>query len=171
MKQISILLERTERTLLVILFASLVGLTFTQIILRNLFDSGLVWADDAIKVLVLWIAMAGALFATRGAHHISIDVVTRFLTSVWEKRIKRVLFFLSGSVCGTASWYSYQFILLEYEDPTIAFLNVPTWLTEGVIPVVLGLMAIRFFGLVFCLPQEEQKNLSEKTTDSEAAQS
>ena len=162
------LLERIERAFLVCLFALLVGLTFTQIILRNFFDSGLVWADDAIKVLVLWIAMSGALFATRGAHHISIDVVTRFLTIVWERRIKRFLFLLCGLICATAGWYSYQFMLLEYEDPSIAFLNIPGWLTQAIIPVAFALMAVRFMGLVICLPPDvKQKNISEAEASRE----
>lgn len=148
------------------LFALLVGLTFTQIILRNLFESGLVWADDAIKVLVLWIAMMGALYATRGAHHISIDVVTRFLSTAWERTIKRVLYLLAGLICGFASWYSYQFILLEYEYPSEAFLTIPSWLTQAIIPLALGAMALRFFSLIIWFPGAEIQQTTSASINS-----
>lgn len=157
MKTYTFLLERTERFFLVGLFAMLVGLTLTQIVLRNIFESGLVWADDAIKVLVLWIAMMGALYATRGAHHISIDVMTRFLSSKWEKNIKRFLFLLSAMICGIASWFSYQFILLEFEYPTEAFLSIPSWVTQAIIPLALGLMALRFLSLIIWFPEAQSQ--------------
>ena len=151
-----------ERCILVAIFALLVLLTGAQIVLRNLFESGLVWADDAIKVLVLWLAMSGALYATRGAKHINIDVITRFLPEDIAALIRRVLFLLSSLICGCAAWASYQFVLLEFEDPSIAFLKVPTWLTEAIIPIALALMAVRFLSMVICLPliaeQDQQES-------------
>lgn len=162
-------IEGIERTFLVSLFALLVGLTGTQIVLRNVFDSGLIWADDAIKVLVLWIAMVGALYATRGANHISIDVASRFLPHGFEALVKRILFVLSALICATASWYSYQFILLEFEDPIIAFLNIPTWLTQAVIPATLLLMALRFLMLVIHPPVLERTDF-QKTASPKAGQ-
>lgn len=154
MNKLNNVVEYIERTILVLLFGSLVALTGTQIVMRNVLDSGIVWADDAIKVLVLWIAMMGALYATRGARHISIDVASRFLPMSVAAIAKRFLFAVSATVCGSAAWASYQFVLLEYEDPSIAFLSVPTWVTEAIIPVGLLLMALRFLAMVIWLPAE-----------------
>lgn len=147
-------LDWLEQGILVLLFAALVTLTSTQILLRNLFDSGLVWADDAIKVLVLWVAMSGALYATRTARHISIDVITRFLPLQTASLIRRLLFVMTALICATSAWYCYQFIILEFEDPTIAFLSIPTWFTQAVIPATLLLMALRFAYLSIYLPDE-----------------
>ena len=170
MNKISSLIEGLERTFLVSLFGCLVGLTGIQIVLRNVFDSGIIWADDAIKVLVLWIAMSGALYATRGANHISIDVASRFLPASLEAPIKRILFVLSAAICTTASWYSYQLILLEFEDPIIAFLNIPTWLTQAVIPISLLLMALRFLVLVFRLPALKNAALQNNAPQTDTVQ-
>lgn len=148
------IVELVEQTVLVALFVALVSLTCAQILLRNLFDSGIVWADDAIKVLVLWVAMSGALYATRTARHISIDVISRFLPLHQARLIRRLLFALTGAVCIMAAWYCYQFVLLEFEDPSLAFLTLPTWFTQAVIPVTLLLMALRFLWLAVCLPEE-----------------
>ncbi len=148
------LLMALEQAIVVMLFFSLLGLTLTQILLRNIFDSGLVWADDAIKVLVLWVAMTGALYATRGARHISIDVVTRFLPLASARLIRRSLFLFTAAICVTAAWSSFQFVLLELEDPTPAFLQVPTWFTQAIIPLVLSLMALRFVWVSIFLPEE-----------------
>jgi TRAP-type C4-dicarboxylate transport system permease small subunit len=53
-----------EDALLVLLLAAMVGLAATQIILRNLFDGAILWADPMLRVSVLWVGMIGAMVAT-----------------------------------------------------------------------------------------------------------
>ena len=59
-----LLLERLERVgraaedgALVLLLGSMVLLAVLQIVLRQFFDSGIGWADELIKIIVLWLAM------------------------------------------------------------------------------------------------------------------
>lgn len=146
------------------LFTLMLGLATTQIVLRNFFDTGLIWGDDAIKVLVLWIAMTGALYATRNARHINIDVITRFLPGALANKVRRLLFLFASLICLLAAWHSYQFILLDMEDPIIAFLTIPTWLCELIIPVALLLMACRFAFMVLHLPTDETKPTTQTDT-------
>ena len=47
-------LHRAEDALLVLLLSVMIGLASTQILLRNLLDSGFVWIDPLLRVLVLW---------------------------------------------------------------------------------------------------------------------
>ncbi len=144
--------ELIEKTVLSLLFLTLLGLASTQIVLRNFFDSGLVWADEAIKVLVLWLAMAGALYATKEAKHINIDIITRFLPGRIANWIYRLAYFTTALLCFAVAYYSYQFVLLEYEMPMEAFLGIPTWVCQAVIPVAFALMGLRFLVLVGRIP-------------------
>ena len=57
------------------LFTAILGLSTTQIVLRNFFASGLFWADELVRLLVLWLAVAGALAATRDRRHIAIELI------------------------------------------------------------------------------------------------
>lgn len=133
-----------ERTLISSCFTALLLLALGQIIARNVFDAGILWADDAIKVLVLWIAMLGALYATKLAKHINIDIASRFIPVAFGDYLKRMIAILTAGICFISAYHSAQFILLEIEDPLIAFLNVPTWMCEIVIPVALFGMGSRF---------------------------
>ncbi len=61
---ISRLLARLERwgtaaenASLVLLLGSLMILAVGQIVLRTFFDSGLIWADELLRIMVLWIAL------------------------------------------------------------------------------------------------------------------
>ena len=42
------------------------------------------------------------------------------------------------------AWYSYQFVLLDYEDGIIAFASVPAWVCEVVMPVGASLICLRY---------------------------
>ncbi|TNF86538.1 MAG: TRAP transporter small permease subunit, partial [Gammaproteobacteria bacterium] len=71
-------LHRAEDALLVILLTAMIVLACTQILLRNFFDSGIVWIDPLLRVMVLWIGLVGATVATRHNKHIRIDLLSRY---------------------------------------------------------------------------------------------
>jgi len=74
------LVHRLEDGVLVALLLTMISLAVSQIVLRNGFDTGITWADSLLRVLVLWIALIGALVATRQQQHINIDLISRFFT-------------------------------------------------------------------------------------------
>jgi TRAP-type C4-dicarboxylate transport system permease small subunit len=67
-----------ENLLLVALLGGLVLLASTQIVLRNFFSLGLTWADGLIRLMVLWLALVGAVAAAREGRHITMAALTRF---------------------------------------------------------------------------------------------
>lgn len=141
--------ECLERGLISLCFVALLLLALVQILARNLFDTGFIWADDAIRVLVLWVAMLGALYATKQAKHITIDVASRFLPDGFAVWLRRGLYLMTAVVCLVAAWHSWLFVMMEMEYPEVAFLNVPVWLCEIIIPLALLGMALRFILLIF----------------------
>ncbi|NVM57446.1 MAG: TRAP transporter small permease subunit, partial [Desulfobacterales bacterium] len=70
---------RLEDTFLVSLLSFMIGLAFLQIVLRDFFSTGLLWADPLLKNLVIWVGLVGASIATREDKHITIDVIPRVL--------------------------------------------------------------------------------------------
>ena len=60
----------------------IIFLALLQILLRNAFGFGFLWAESVLKILVLWIALLGAMVATREDHHIKIDLLERFLSPI-----------------------------------------------------------------------------------------
>ena len=73
------IINRIEDAFLVGLLAFMIGLAFTQIVLRNGFSGGIIWADGLIRILVLWIGLVGAMVASRNGNHINIDIITKYL--------------------------------------------------------------------------------------------
>ena len=48
------------------------------------------------------------------------------------------------TVSGVFTWYSYEFVRLDYEDGIIAFASVPAWVCELVMPIGAGLICLRY---------------------------
>ncbi len=136
----------TEDLLLALLLGTIVLLAPLQIVLRNFFDAGWLWADPFLRVLVLWVALLGALAASRQDKQISIDVVSKFLSP----RAKAVVGVLTGLfttlVCTVVAYHSWLFVAAEREFGSTAFGEVPAWLCEAVIPFAFAMIALRHLG-------------------------
>ena len=71
--------ERIENGALAITMALLVGVAALQLVLRSAFSMSLFWTGDALRVLVLWLTLLGAIAAARADRHLRIDVVAKLL--------------------------------------------------------------------------------------------
>lgn len=149
-------LQRIEEWLLAILVLVLVVLAGAQIILRNFFDTGLAWADPALRVLVVWTAMLGALAAVRDDKHIAIDLLQRFLPPRAQRAARAVAFGFAALICAAMAWFTLGLVGIDYGDAasgaakTIA--GMPAWLLESILPVGFALMALRFALRIFAPP-------------------
>ncbi|MFK5914391.1 MAG: TRAP transporter small permease [Woeseiaceae bacterium] len=139
----------TETFLLLFFLFAAIALASSQIVLRNFFDSGIFWADSALRILVLWIGMIGAMFASRHKEHIRIDVLSHYLPINLRNNIWRVTEFITAIVCIIVAYYSIEFIKYEYEDGLMAFANVPVWLCESIIPFAFSVIGLRYFVFAF----------------------
>ena len=66
------------------LFA-MIGLAAAQVLWRVALGGGFAWADEALRLLVLWSAMLGAVAASRDNVHLRIDLLSRFLPPGWQR--------------------------------------------------------------------------------------
>ena len=48
-----------EDGILVVLLSVMILLAAAQILLRNVFDIGLFWGDQTLRILVLWVSLMG----------------------------------------------------------------------------------------------------------------
>jgi TRAP-type C4-dicarboxylate transport system permease small subunit len=143
-KQILGFLRKLEDALLVTLLLSMIGIATTQVLLRNFFDSGLYWGDSLVRVTVLWVALVGAMIASRNDSHIRIDLASRFLSGWVKPWVARISNLFTCIVLILFTWGSYQFVSYEFIDNAIAFGDVPAWICESIMPVGGAVMAIRY---------------------------
>jgi len=150
-------LHLAEDLVLMLLLGGLVLLAAAQILMRNLLDAGLPWADPLLRLLVLWLGLAGALAATRENKQIRIDLLSRFLPEWLRSWVDRFTAAFTAIVCGLLAWHGGRLVWLEYQDGTIIAPGIPAWTAELIIPLGFGLMALRF-ALQSLLPDRKAEN-------------
>ena len=147
-------IAKVEQALIITFLSLMICLAFLQIILRNVFSTGLDWGESFLRNLVLWIGFIGATLATREGKHINIDVVSRWLPSLGRNIVMLITHLFSFSVCCLLTYAALKFIRNEVQMGNRTLLNIPAWILEMILPMTFGLMTFRFGLRAF-------KNLSE----------
>lgn len=141
-----------EDTLLLIILISMILLAGSQIFLRNFFDTSIFWGDEMLRLMVLWLTIAGGLAASRMDKHISIELLERFLPKKGQLLVKIVADLFTASVCGLFAWHSTRFVMDSYEFGDTLMKNTPAWMLQIILPVGFGLMAYRHLILAIRRP-------------------
>lgn len=139
-----------ETFLLVVVLGAMITLAAGQIVLRNFWGIGFAWADEALRIMVLWVTMLGAVAASRDQRHVSIDALSRYLPPGLQRPVAALVRLFAGVVCLVLTWYSYTFVegSRAAGDQMLGG-AVPAWFIQLIIPVGFGLLGYRY--LVSCL--------------------
>jgi TRAP-type C4-dicarboxylate transport system permease small subunit len=124
-------------------------------VLRNFFDAGFVWIDPLLRSLVLWITFLGALAATSRGRHIAIDAVSRVLPLSRRGALARATCLFAGLICVGLANAGYEYIGVEKQFEAHAFLGLPIWAVQIILPVGFALLAFRFLADAVLGPKEE----------------
>lgn len=142
-------LYRIEDGFLVLLLTVMIVVAVAQIIMRNLFDGGISWAGPFSRLLVLWVGLAGAMVATRYDHHITIDVLTRYLPYMLNRLVRIIVDCFTAAVSTLIAYHATRLVILDKTEETIAFAGIPAWWCELIIPFAFTVIALRY--LVFLI--------------------
>jgi len=137
--------HRFEDFLLVVLLSSMILLASTQILLRNLFEFGLVWADPLLRIMVLWLGMIGATVASRDNRHIHIDLISHFFSKTAYLLVQTFVGQFTSWVCLLVAWNGAHWVRLDFVDGLTGILGIPAWALEIIIPITFALIGIRYF--------------------------
>ncbi|MGI9285816.1 MAG: TRAP transporter small permease [Pseudomonadales bacterium] len=137
-------LHRIENGFLVGLVVLALGLATAQIVLRNSGGTALVWADQALNILVLWIALAGALVASRERNHIAIDAISHYTKPLTQRFIDSLIYLTTSLVCAVAAYYGVGFVIDERQYPQEVIPHIQNWVCVAIIPFALGAIALRY---------------------------
>lgn len=144
LKNIDTWIARFETIILVAVLSIMVLLAFLQVVLRNLFDEGILWGDTFLRHLVLWVGFLGASLATREKKHINIDLFTRFFKGKSKALILSITNLFAAVVCWFLTSAAWTFVMDEKEFNSTIFSDIPAWYFQIIIPIGFLLMAFRF---------------------------
>lgn len=133
-----------ENLALTLLLSGMLLLAGAQILLRNVGEGGFPWADEALRIMVLWLAMLGGLAASRDNRHIAIDALALILPPRMRALAGAVVAALTAAVCLTIAWHALSFVgeSREFGDKLLG--DLPAWPFQSVLPVVFALIGYRY---------------------------
>jgi TRAP-type C4-dicarboxylate transport system permease small subunit len=133
-----------ENGLLVALLGFLVVFSFAQIVLRNVFSIGVTWGDGLTRVVVLWLALLGALAASRDGRHIRMNAVTQWLPPKLQLVVGIGSDLFAAAVSGVLAYLAFVFVRDSRGFGDVLLGQFPAWWFQSIMPVAFALIAYRF---------------------------
>lgn len=137
-----------ENAALVILLGGMMLLAVGQILLREVFSTGFLWADESLRLLVLWLAMVGSVAACRDNRHIRIDALSHLLPARAVAGVRLLVDLFAAAISAVIAWHAFRYLALEREFGDTVLIDTPAWLMHAVVPFAFALLTYRFLVLV-----------------------
>ncbi|MBI5476471.1 MAG: TRAP transporter small permease [Ignavibacteriales bacterium] len=133
-----------ERSLIVILLLTMVILAFTQVILRNLFSYGFLWADPLLRYMVLWVGFLGAVIATREGKHFGVDFLNRYLPKKTLHIVRILINVFAAVISFMLMSAAIQFINEAIGPEEVDVFEISKRFYFSIIPIGFGLIGFQF---------------------------
>ena len=101
---VGLYVDRVERVSIAVILALMTIVTFTNVVLRYVFNDSLIWGLEVTLVLFAWLVLLGISHCVKLFAHIGVDFVNNIIRPGWRK-----LFGIFASVICIA----YAFLLLK----------------------------------------------------------
>lgn len=138
--------HRVENAALVVLLGTMIGLSVLQIVNRQFLGGSLAmpWADELIKIIVLWLAMVGSIAACRDNKHIRIDLISHLFSGPIVAWSRVVVDLFAAAVCAVIGWQAWRLIREEMGWGDTALIDIPVWTLHVIVPAAFVLISYRF---------------------------
>ncbi len=144
-KKIESYILKIEYISVVILLLMMCFLAFIQVISRNFFSFSFIWADVAVRMGVLWVAILGASIATSEKGHIHIDLFSRILPEPYDEYLDVSLCLIAAAACFFFFLAAVKFVSVEKGvGSVIDVLHTPEWIFTLIFPIGFILMSFKF---------------------------
>lgn len=141
--------RRLEDAALVLLLCGMMLLAVGQIVLREMFSTGFVWADELVKLMLLWLAMVGSIAASRDDRHIRIDALSHLFPPLAIRITRLIVDSFAAAVCAVIAWHAYRYVrLIDIEFEETILIDTPAWIAHAIVPLAFALISYRFIVLV-----------------------
>lgn len=138
-------LDRLEEIFMAVALAFMTLLTFVQVTLRYVFDTGFVWSLEATTYSFAWLVLIGMSYGVRTQSHIAVDALTMRLPGTVRRFVAGLALLLCLTYCAFMLYGSSIFVdrlmLLGNDARDIP---VRRWLLTGIMPIAFALLALRF---------------------------
>ncbi len=137
-------LEASEKGLFILALLAATALPLIDAFGRPLGGFHVPGSAAWVQQATLWMAFLGALIAARAGQHLRLSTA-EFLGEGQRQAIARVFAYaVAASVTAVLAWGSIQLVRAEKEAAEVLPGGIPEWVSECIMPVALGMLALWF---------------------------
>jgi TRAP-type mannitol/chloroaromatic compound transport system permease small subunit len=129
----------------------MVLVTFVVVVMRYVFDAGLIWLQESVVWMHAFVFMVGAAYTLQQEEHVRVDIFYRDMSPqrrAWVDSMGVVVFLLP--LCGFLAWKAFDFVALSWklqeasrESGGLPYPLIPLLKSILVVmPVTLGLQGV-----------------------------
>lgn len=126
-----------------LLITGLVAFGILQIVLRNFFQQGIIWADPLMRHIVLWLGCLGGTLASTKMQHINIDILSRILPRRAKPARDRIVFGATALASAVLGFAALRLVLDERSYGERSFLSIETWILQSILPAAFFIISYR----------------------------
>lgn len=142
------LIDRLEEGLIALFLAVMTLLTFTQVVMRYVFNSGWVWSLEATTYTFAWLVLLGMAYGVRTRSHIAVDLVAGRLRGTAHKAVSYITLLICLAYSLLMFYGGSVFVLRLFELGNNARdLPFARWLLTIMLPLGFTLLTFRFLQL------------------------
>lgn len=149
------ILTKIEKWIAAILVAVLTTFVVLDVASREIFKTGIPWAQKGAVYLMIWVGFIGAILVTQKVEHLRPEIADKFWTGKLKPFYLRAHNFIVFSFCAFMTYYSYLYVLesREFGDQNIV-INMSMWILQAIIPYAFASMSLRYLYFIFS-PREK----------------
>ena len=146
------ILDRLEEWIISLMLLAMTGLTFLQVVMRYVFNSGMTWALELTTVFFAIMIFVGVSYGVRVGSHIGVDALVKMMSPGKRKAVSILAVVLSLVYVGFILTGSMQYVLkmkevgIELED-----MPIERWQVLAVMPLGMLLTGYRFLQILYDL--------------------
>lgn len=143
------LLDHLEEWIVTVMLVLMTFLTFLQVVLRYVFNSGFTWALELTTLFFAVMIFVGIGYGIRVGFHIGVDALVTKLPPRAQHVTGIVVALLCLAYAGIVLYGSFQYVSKMYSvGIEMQDLPIPVWLARSVLPLGYALLVFRL-GQVF----------------------
>lgn len=122
------------QTVVMTIFAVLITLTIVQVFMRYVLNNPIMWADELMRLLMIWGTLLGCGLAIYYSKHISMD----FVVEKFPKNVRKILHIIVWVlIIGFSVFYVYKgsLIAIGNKNTVLTALNLSKLYYFGSIPI------------------------------------
>jgi C4-dicarboxylate transporter DctM subunit len=136
--------RRVERSVLVATLGLAATLPLIDMVGRRLGGFHIPGSADYVKHLTLWLAFVGGVAAASQGKHLTLST-SEFFEDGLVRRLSRIFAYaVAAAVVAVLAYASTQVVLADRLGDKVLPIGLPEWVSEIIMPVALGVMALLF---------------------------